>query len=225
MKNIFKFVLLTASIGVSTIACAQDKISPKKGGNAQETKPFGFSMGMSEQQIIEALKARGADARRVSRYKISSKGAIAPLADYNTYEYLFTSDTGLCKVSAFSNEFDTEFGLKSEFAQLNVLLTKKYGKPSMDIVTDLRPYTGNSDFFTALNSGHYAMTANWGVDAKQMPDKSFKRFYIPLPSATVAAIRLGTRASPGGGQVELSFGFKNEEKCEAIFNNAREQAL
>jgi len=98
------------------------------GNTAEAHGPFGVHMGMQKQRLEKDI-ALQQDPEEDARFNSSS--APIPNRVFDSYQYLFSSESGLCQVSAMTKGAHPRQTAKI-FQQLYGLLEQKYGKPSRE---------------------------------------------------------------------------------------------
>ncbi len=202
MKKILKSMLLIVAAGF----CAT--------GVAQESKPFGMTMGMSKQEVIKALK--GTRITEINEMSFMSGTAIERSSFFTRYIYTITPETGLCLVSSLSDGFTGISSVMQRYRVVKEALTSKYGQTSMSVE---RGVNTTFPIRPAIDQGFTEIADMWGVKA----DKNGKPQYTAV-SDTLLYLALGV--SPSGDNeavVILTYAFRNFEKCNEIMikNNAK----
>ncbi|AHG66167.1 hypothetical protein [Advenella mimigardefordensis] len=196
---------------------------------ADEAKPFGFKMGMSEKEILEALKNANAGAIKADPTLIISRSAVIPLKGYSSYLYVFTKKSGLCKISALSENFSSGLKLRQEYDTIKNNLITKYGKPAVTFDSDNRTDT-SKDILDAMKNGEINLATSWGETVKRHPDGSFYFESIaPLPKNLKAVVLNASaennRLGGSSGSVAITYKFANESECLSEITGSTFNAL
>ncbi len=191
MRKILKSALL--------VACAVFS------GNAlaQESKPFGLTMGMSKQAIEKALADKGG-IREGGKFHFYSSRAIEDSKFFTAYSYVVAPSVGVCGATGYSKRFASFHELKEFYGALQRALVSKYGRPSQSFNVD----KGGENLALSLKQNKIMLDDFWGVgiDAHQQP------FRKPVNNI-VEQIHLAATPLGDSGIVSLKYEFMNSTKC------------
>lgn len=136
-----KSLLILISLITPAMAQQVVEVKPQASKIAHIQKPavFGFSAGMSKDQILTTL-GQNAVKRRISEDTLLLNSAPQPHPAFAVYEVTFSPAGGLVRVIAFTDPIPTNSNgeqVKEKFSQISDALENKYGDGfQVDRLTD-----------------------------------------------------------------------------------------
>jgi hypothetical protein len=151
-------VLVAGAIFLGGISFAQSTSTP----TPNTSGPFGFNCGATKQAIssqVGSLKEEGAD-------QYSTSTAPTPFPNVSYYLLTISPTQGLLKVSAETNDIDTDttgVDIINQFHSIEGSLTKQYGKPTRqdDFLKPGSIWAGEDEWTFSYMKKERTLSSHW----------------------------------------------------------------
>lgn len=172
--------------------------------------PFGIEMG----DPISKYKYKTTD----SPYRYTLTQVPTPFPDADFYSVIATPETGVCKISMATKDFDNDsYGSKvqAEYEKLKKSLTDRYGSPtdSFDFLRSGSIWDESRDYAMSLKVDERVLSSFWAPKGKPV-------------SGDIATITLEATATSGTSTyLAVRYEFKNTDRCFEIMDAAKSKGL
>jgi hypothetical protein len=179
-------------------------------------EPFGLRMGLTVADL-QGLTGAVADKDLPGIYR--ALRTPRPNAAFESYTFIVTPSTGLCKLWATGNTIDNDaYGtaLHSEFDRLQEVLDQKYGPhKNFDYLNEGSIWREPREWMMALKQKERILTSYWGTLEN-----------TGKPPAPVSRVMLKASAlDSSSGWLSLYYEFTNSEKCLDEFDRMKNSSL
>ncbi len=200
--------ILLAALALATPATAQAPTRPP-------AQPLGISKGMT----IKELLAKGGKPhpKQKGLFRFDS----TPFPGLKDMRVVATPKTGACKVSAFTELFESNRAgkqVRERFEQLVSRLTERYGAPSStyDYVRSGALWKEDDEFMMALTKEERVLSTYWTTQGKNP---------VVLPEG-IAAIEVEAKPpSSSRAGIVVAYDFDNIDECVDELKADENQAL